>query len=158
MVCGDETWLSVQHPASRICGAAWMAKGRRSHPTEVRSQPATLKVLLILFHDSKGVIFREFLNTTLQHSATSILSQACVKASDDDVQTSGSSPKMGNATSGCCMTTHQLTGHASYRRSWRRPRFDSGHTLPIPQTYPHAISSSAHFRNNVSLLMRACRR
>ena len=65
LVCGDETWVSVRHPSSRIRGAAWMTKGRRSRPSEVRRERATPKVLLILFHDSKGVVFREFLDTTL---------------------------------------------------------------------------------------------
>lgn len=92
-ICGDETWVSDQHPSSRIRGTAWITKGRRNRPSEVRRERATPKVLLILFHNSKGVVFREFLDTTLG-------SQRYLKT-------------FASATSGCCMTMHQLIGRVS---------------------------------------------
>ena len=60
IVSGDETWVSVFHQETKFESCQWLTKGS-GRPMKAVKSNSVCKTMLILFHDSYGVIHLEFL-------------------------------------------------------------------------------------------------
>ncbi len=60
IVTGDETWVSVFHQETKFESCQWLTKGS-GRPMKAVKSNSVRKTMLILFHDSYGVILLEFL-------------------------------------------------------------------------------------------------
>ncbi len=59
IITGDELWCINYDPASRASTMTWLSSGER-RPPKTRMQRNALKVMIIIFWDSAGVVFKEF--------------------------------------------------------------------------------------------------
>ncbi len=59
IVAGDESWFWVWQPESKMCTKEWHVPGDPPHQ-KVRQEQSTVKVMLILFFDKEGLVFRQW--------------------------------------------------------------------------------------------------
>ncbi len=60
IVTGDESWIFACDPASHQATSVWLSTGE-THPQKVRLERVTVKVMLILFFDSEGIILKRYI-------------------------------------------------------------------------------------------------
>lgn len=60
VVCGDESWFHCWHPASRRDNRQWLGVNAPTPAVPVREQ-AVPKVMLVIFFDRQGLVFRTFI-------------------------------------------------------------------------------------------------
>lgn len=59
VITGDESWIFAYDPDSKQQAKEWLLPGE-DRPTKVRCEAAVTKVMLVIFFDARGVVYREF--------------------------------------------------------------------------------------------------